>query len=120
MDKDHKRYLRAILVIFITALCSMKLPHSSRSVIQYIMPPIKMGGGARLYLSSVLMVIAIMWSYKEIVKSNYFNINKILRAILIFFIIIPTIFSGMNMIKIPSAKFVRRTTCNLKTDQIYV
>lgn len=105
MEKNHKRYLRAVLVIFITALASMKLPHSSRSAIQYIIPPIKMGDGARLYLSSILIMVAVLWSYKEIVKSHYFKTNKVLRAILILFIVVPAIFKGINMIKTPYYKF---------------
>lgn len=105
MEKDHKRYLRAVLVIFIAAFCSMKLPHSSKSIIQYIIPPIKIGDGSRLYLSGVPIIIAILWSYKEIAKSNYFNMNKLLRAILIFFIILPTIFKGVSIIKTPYYTF---------------
>ena len=101
MAKGHKRYFRAVLIIFIAAFCNMKLPHSSRSVIQYIIPPIKTSNGSRLYLSGVPIIIAILWGYKEIVKSNYFNMNKVLRAIFIFFIILPTIFKGVNTIKTP-------------------
>lgn len=105
MEKDYKRFLRAVLIIILTALCGMKLPHSSKSIIYFIAPPIKISEGSRLYLTGLLVIFPLLWSYKEIVRSNYFNTNKFITFILVFYLIMPIIFKGVNLIKAPYYTF---------------
>ena len=101
MKRDNKRYLRAVIIVIIIAICNMKLPHNSKSIFQFIMPPIKTSPGSRLYLSGIITVLILLWSYNEIVKSNYFKHDKVTIFILMFFFIVPIITKGINVVKIP-------------------
>lgn len=101
MKRDNKRYLRAVIIVIIIAFCNMKLPHSSKSIFQFIMPPIKTSPGSRLYLSGIITVLIQLWSYNEIVKSNYFKHDKVTIFILMFFFIVPIITNGISVVKIP-------------------
>ena len=105
MEKDRKRFLRAVLVIFITAFCIMKLPHSSKSIFQFIMPPIKTSPSSRLYLNGFLTIFLMLWSYREIVRSNYFNRGRVTIFLLMFIFIVPMITRGINVVKIPYYTF---------------
>ncbi|QHI71749.1 hypothetical protein [Aminipila terrae] len=101
MEKDVKRYMRAVVIIMITAFCAMKLPHQDKAIFHLIMPTIKLGPGTRLYLNGILPLALLLWSYKEIVKSKYFQCSKFLIFIIMFFILVPFTFNAMNVIKVP-------------------
>lgn len=101
MEKDVGRYLRAIIIVLVTAFCAMKLPHQDKSIFYLIMPAIKLSPGSRLYLDGILPLVLLLWSYKEIVKSYYFKSGKITIFIIMFFILVPFTFKSVNVIKVP-------------------
>lgn len=101
MEKDVGRYLRAVVVVLITAFLAVELPHQDKSIFHFIMPTIKLSPGSRLYLDGVLPLVLLLYSYKEVVKSNYFKSGKITIFIIMFFILVPPTFKVMNVVKIP-------------------
>lgn len=101
MEKDIGRYRRAVVIVLVTAFCAMKLPHQDKSIFNLVMPAIKLGLGSRLYLDGLLPLVLLLWSYKEIVKSNYFKSGNIRIFVIMFFILVPFTFEAMNVIKIP-------------------
>ncbi|QIB70380.1 hypothetical protein Ami103574_14250 [Aminipila butyrica] len=101
MENGVQRYLRAVVVVLITAFCAMKLPHQDKAIFDLLIPAIKLSPGSRLYLNGVLPLVLLLWSYKEIVKSNYFKSGKITIFLVMFFILVPFTFKAMDVIKIP-------------------
>ncbi len=101
MEKDVRRCLRAVVIILITAFCAMKLPHQDKSIFHFIIPTIKLGVGTRLYLVGLLPLVLLLWSYKEIVKSNYFERGRVTIFIIMFFILVPFAFKAVDVVKIP-------------------
>ncbi len=99
--RDTGRFLRAIVIILVTAFFAMKLPHLDKSIFELVMPAIKLSPGSRLYLAGVLPLVLLLWSYKEIVKSNYFKSSKITIFIIMFFIFVPFTFKAIDAIKTP-------------------
>lgn len=101
MEKDVRRYIRAVVVVIITAFCAMILPHQDKAIFHLIMPIIKLSPGSRLYLNGILPLALLLWSYREIVKSKYFKCGKLGIFIIMFCFVVPFTFNAMNVIKIP-------------------
>ncbi|QHI72527.1 hypothetical protein [Aminipila terrae] len=101
MEKDVGRYLKAVTIVLVTAFCAMKLPHLDKSIFDLMVPTIKLSPGSRLDLVGILPLVLLWWSYKEVVKSNYFKSGKVVIFIVMFCILVPFTFKAMNAIKTP-------------------
>lgn len=101
MEKDVGRYLKAVAIVLVTAFCAMKLPHQDKSIFDLIVPTIKLSSGSMLYLVGLLPLVLLWWSYKEVVKSNYFKSGKVVIFIVMFCILVPFTFKAVNIIKTP-------------------
>lgn len=101
VEQNKITFWRAIAVLLLTALLTMKLPHLDQSIFQLIVPPIKISEGSRLYLSGLFPLVLLFWCYHEIVKSNYLNRGKITIFILMFFFLVPFLFRSIDVVKVP-------------------
>ncbi|WP_070001004.1 hypothetical protein [Cellulosilyticum sp. I15G10I2] len=101
MEKDSKRYWLGAGGVLLAAICSMQLPHTNKSIFEFIIPTIKPSPNSRIYVNGLLAIIILVWSYNEIVKSNYFKSSRVVIFLVMFFIIVPNIFQWINAIKAP-------------------
>jgi len=101
MEKDTKRYLKAIGVICILLLLQMKLPHHELSLLQILIPPVKISDNATFYLSGLISLPFYIWSINEIYASRYFKLSR-LGIFLVFIIIgIPMLSWLIGFVKLP-------------------
>ena len=89
MSKDNKSMLIHLGMLFLAMLLIYKIPHDSYSVIQYMIKPIREGGGV-FYISSVIPLTLILLGIIGLVNLKRFaNKNKILIFLLVVVIIMP-------------------------------
>lgn len=83
MNVDNKKYYKALIIALISILLVVELPYSDKSIIQYIIPVIRFRSNGSvtgaLYLSGLIPLVGLIWSYMEIIKSNRFKTGKIYR-----------------------------------------
>ncbi|MDY0237034.1 MAG: hypothetical protein RBR71_13495 [Gudongella sp.] len=91
MSKENRKLIQYLGIIFIAVLLTYKLPHDSYSIIQYIIPPIKINNGA-IYLSGIVLLILFIIGIKGLFKLERFaDKSKLLIVITVILIIIPLI-----------------------------
>lgn len=89
LNKDNKRMLKYLCVLFIAVLITYKLPHDSYSIIQYIIKPIRHDHSVT-HLSGIIPFILYMIGIRGIFNLERFaNKSRIVTFLLIVVIIIP-------------------------------
>lgn len=102
MENTNIRFNRAMIVLGILLLIIVELPYNDRSIIQYIIPIITFKSSTSvLQLSGLVPLVGFIWIYSEIVKSKKFKASGCGTFILMFFIIMPFIFSNIDTVKAP-------------------
>jgi hypothetical protein len=89
LNKDNKKLLKSLGIIFIAVLLKYRLPHDSYSIIQYIIRPIRFKNTV-LYLWGIIPLMLLFIGIREILYSERFaGKGKILNFLIIILIIIP-------------------------------
>lgn len=89
MDKDNKKLLKYLGIVFIAVLLTHKLPHNSYSIIEYIIPPIR-NNNSVIYLSGLVPLILFVVGIKGFFKLERFKgKSKLLVFIAVIVIVIP-------------------------------
>jgi len=101
MEKDIKRYLKAIGVICILLLLGMKMPHHELSFLQIVIPPIKIGDNVTIYISGLIILPFYIWAINEVYASQYFNMGSLATFLLFIFIGIPILSWLIGFVKLP-------------------
>lgn len=97
MSKDNKKLILYLVIIFIAVLLTYKLPHNSYSIIQYIIPPIRLGNNSVLYLSGLVPLVLIIIGIRGLFKLERFrNTSKLLIFITIVLLVIPVMNWGLD------------------------
>ena len=92
MKKDNKKLLQYLGFIFIAVLLVYRLPYRSYSIMQYLIPPIKLGNNSRLYLSGLIPLIIFIIAIKGLFKLERFKgESKPIIFFLVLLILIPFI-----------------------------
>lgn len=90
MSKDNKKLIKYLVNIYITVLTTYKLPHNSYSIIQYIIPPIRLGDNSILYLWGLIPLILFIIGIKGLFKIDRFkNENKLVLFLVVLLFLIP-------------------------------
>ena len=91
MGSDNKKLIWYLGIIFIAVLLTYKLPHNSNSIIQYIIPPIRVGSSSIIYLSGLVSLILFIIGISGLFKLERFrSTNKLLVIIIIVLFVIPS------------------------------
>ncbi|PKM49761.1 MAG: hypothetical protein CVV02_14215 [Firmicutes bacterium HGW-Firmicutes-7] len=105
MNIKNKRYIRAIIIALIMVLISVELPYSDKAIIQYLIPVInfKTNGVVKtsIFLSGLVPLVGLLWSYREICNSNRFKASRLAIFIVMFVIVVPFVISKIDVIKAP-------------------
>lgn len=89
INKDNKKLIKYLIIIFTAVLLTCRLPHDSYSVIQYIIKPIRSRDSV-LFLSGLVPLILFIIGIRGILYLDKFkDKNKIFMFLLIIFILIP-------------------------------
>ncbi len=92
MKKDNKKLLQYLGLIFIAVLLVYRLPYRPYSIMQYLIPPIKLGDNSRLYLSGLIPLIIFIIGIKGLFKLERFKgESKLVIFFVILLILIPFI-----------------------------
>lgn len=95
MKKDNKRLLQYLGLIFIAVLLVYRLPYRPYSIIQYLIPPIKLGNNSRLYLSGLIPLIIFIIAIQGLFKLERFKGKS---KVVIFFLVLIILIPLMNWI----------------------
>lgn len=91
MGKDNKKLVWYLGIIFIAVLLTYKLPHNSDPIIQYIIPPIRVGSSSVIYLSGLVSLIMFIIGISGLFNLERFrSTNKLLVFIIIVLLVIPS------------------------------
>lgn len=89
MDKDNKKLLKYLGIVFIAVLLTHKLPHKSYSIIEYIIPPIR-NNNSVIYLSGLVPLILFVVGIKGLFKLERFKgKSRLLVVMAVIVIVIP-------------------------------
>lgn len=89
LKEENKSLIKYLGMIFLDVIITYKLPHDSYSIIQYIIPPIRVGNGT-LYLSWSIPLVLFIIGIKGLFNHERFvDKNKFLLFIVIIIVIIP-------------------------------
>lgn len=90
VTKDNKKIIQYLGIIFIVVLLTYKLPHDSYSIIQYIIPPIRVGDSSVIYLSGLVPLILFIIGIRGLFSLKRFeNRSKLLIFIAVLVVVIP-------------------------------
>ena len=88
--------------MLLTTLFTMEFPYSDKSLLQYIVPEVEVGGN---YLSELLGMIAVgvilIWCIREIQLSEKLKMSGCLTFLLFFMIVLPFAFEHVGVVKTP-------------------
>ncbi|MBS4537098.1 hypothetical protein GOQ27_01410 [Clostridium sp. D2Q-11] len=89
MSKGNKNLLKYIGILYLSVLTTYKIPHDSYSIAEYIIRPIKIGGGT-LYLWGVAPLILFIVGFLGLTRlDRYKNRNKLIVFLFIVIFILP-------------------------------
>jgi hypothetical protein len=98
----NKRFYRALGIMLLTTLFTMEFPYSDKSLLQYIVPEVEVGGN---YLSELLGMIAVgvilIWCIREIQLSEKLKMSGCFTFLLFFVIVLPFAFEHVGVVKTP-------------------
>lgn len=99
MSEENKKLIKYLGIIFIAVLISYKLPHSSYSIIEYIIRPIRYKNST-IYLSGIVPLILYIIGIRGLfrLKRNE-NRSKFFIFILTVFIIIPIMKWSLGVVR---------------------
>lgn len=90
MRKDNKKLFKYLGIIFIAVLLTYRLPYKPYSIIEYLIPPIKLGDGSKFYISAIIILIMFIVGVKGLFKLKRFEgKSKVLIFLGVIIIIIP-------------------------------
>lgn len=90
MSKDNRKLIQYLGIIFIVVLLTYNLPRDSYSIIQYIIPPIRVGESSVIFLSGLVPLALFIIGIKGLFKLERFtNTSKLLVFITVVLIVIP-------------------------------
>lgn len=90
MSKDNNKFIWYLVIIFIAVLSTYKLPYNSYSIIQYIIPPIRVGGSSVIYLSGLVPLVLFIIGIRGLFRLERFeDASKILIFITTVLLVIP-------------------------------
>jgi len=101
MERDLKKYFKAIGIMCSLLLLHVALPHHDLSLIQMAVRPIKMGEDITLYISGLITLPFFIWCINEVYKSSYLPFGRIGTFLFFMIIGIPLLSFIVGFVKLP-------------------
>lgn len=88
MKSETKKLLKYLVVLFIMVIISKPLPHTSYSIIEYIIRPFKLGNGT-MNLSGIIPLILFIYCISGIFRLEKYKNSKVVTFFVIAIAVIP-------------------------------
>lgn len=110
MKSETKKLLQYTAVLFLMVLISKQLPHTSYSMIEYIIRPFKIGNGT-MKLSGIVPLILFIFCVRGIFRLEKFKNSKVVTFLVIVIAILPIMNWTIDMTR-TGYHFIRRDGLN--------